>query len=146
MPPIHGHRFHAARCFARKIPPTEPTISLFKHASNASSIGHSPKTSSTTYDWSQGVPAVGHPRYIELITYAALDAEVPFGVIRASAPFAAAKVDFALALLARVLVYFRLHQRGIRSHASQHTSVPLQNWTFVNCPWFIGGDFNGYWM
>ncbi|KAK7044302.1 ribonuclease H-like domain-containing protein [Favolaschia claudopus] len=123
-----------------------------------------PKTSSTTYDWGLGVPAVGHPRYTELITCthqfiasqaiahlqdfatdAALDAEAPLALYE---PIRLLLLQKAISLWRHLPEYWYtfdyINGGSVRMHPNALGA--LQNWTFVNCPWFIGGDFNGYWM
>ncbi|KAK6972183.1 ribonuclease H-like domain-containing protein [Favolaschia claudopus] len=104
-----------------------------------------PKTSSTSYDWSLGVPAVVDPRYTELVTYAALDAEAPLALYK---PIRLLLLQKTIAMGRPLPEYWYTFGYNNGNYTRSHPNCRGRDqvWSFVLCPWFAGGDFNGYWM
>ncbi|KAK6992987.1 hypothetical protein R3P38DRAFT_3224398 [Favolaschia claudopus] len=103
------------------------------------------KVSATSYDWSRGVPAITHPRYTELVTYAALDAEASLALYQ---PVRLMVLQKSLSLWRHIPDYWYTFAYDSGNSVRMYPNVygVYQDWSFVDCPWFIGGNFNGYWM
>ncbi|KAK6993067.1 ribonuclease H-like domain-containing protein [Favolaschia claudopus] len=104
-----------------------------------------PKNMRRTYDWRLGIPAPGDSQYLEVVHYAAADAEAALELYYPVLEAVEAKARFLRRHLPRYwYTYNSFGGQAVCIVADANGDFLPWSWTI--CPWYVGGVFTGYWM